>query len=143
MRKAGDREFEPDKIICAELFRRTHKALTITGYRLDTVRELTNIDRVFDWAVVWAERRKAEAAAAQEAVRAANGGGNGFDSSGCGYSIDQIEQFVREGAPRRSPLHLHAAAAEPMAQRPDHQCDRASARRVQATDQDADGAAIS
>jgi AAA domain len=97
--KAGDREFEPDKIICAELFRRTHKALTITGYRLDTIRELTNIDRVFDWAIIWAERRKAEAAAAEEVVRAANGGGNGFDSSGCGYGIDQIEQFVREGAP--------------------------------------------
>jgi hypothetical protein len=97
--KAGPKEFEPDKKICAELFRRTHKALIVTGYRLDTVRELTNIDRVFDWAVVWAERRKAEAAAAEEAARAANGGGNGFDSSGCGYSIDQIEQFVREGAP--------------------------------------------
>jgi AAA domain len=97
--KAGPKEFEPDKVICAELFRRTHKALTVTGYRLDTVRELTNIDRVFDWAVVWAERRKAEVAAAEEVARAANGGGNGFDSSGCGYSIDQIEQFVREGAP--------------------------------------------
>jgi AAA domain len=97
--KAGPKEFEPDKVICAELFRRTHKALTVTGYRLDTVRELTNIDRVFDWAIVWAERRKAEAAAAEEVARAANGGGNGFDSSGCGYSIDQIEQFVREGAP--------------------------------------------
>ena len=97
--KAGPKEFEPDKVICAELFRRTHKALTVTGYRLDTVRELTNIDRVFDWAIVWAERRKAEAAAAEEVARAANGGGNGFDGSGCGYSIDQIEQFVREGAP--------------------------------------------
>ena len=34
--KAGPKEFEPDKVICAELFRRTHKALTVTGYRLDT-----------------------------------------------------------------------------------------------------------
>ena len=96
--KAGPREFEPDKIICAELFRCTRKALTITGYRLNTVRELTNIDRVFDWAVIWGERRKAEAAAAEEAVRATNGG-NGFNSDGCVYSIDQIEHFVREGAP--------------------------------------------
>ena len=95
---AGKREFEPDKVICAELFRRTHKALTITGYRLDTIRELTNIDRVFDWAIVWGERRKAEAAAVEEAARAANGG-NGFDSSGCGYSVDEIERFVREGGP--------------------------------------------
>jgi putative transposase len=44
---------------------------------------------------------------------------------------------------RRSPLHLHTAAAGSMVQRPHHQRDRASARRVQATDQDADGAAIS
>ena len=97
--KAGPREFEPDKLICAELFRRTNKALTITGYRLDTIRELTNIDKVFDWALVWGERRKAEAAAAEEAVRAANGGGNGFDGGGCAFSVDQIEQFVRDGAP--------------------------------------------
>ena len=96
--KAGPREFKPDKIVCAELFRRTRKALTITGYRLNTIRELTNIDRVFDWAVIWGERRKAEAAAAEEAVRATNGG-NGFNSDGCVYSIDQIEHFVREGAP--------------------------------------------
>src|SRR6516225_2257619 len=96
--KAGPREFEPEKIIFAELFRCTRKALTITGYRLNTVRELTNIDRVFDWAVIWGERRKAEAAAAEEAVRATNGG-NGFNSDGCVYSIDQIEHFVREGAP--------------------------------------------
>src|SRR6516162_5960680 len=92
------KEREPNKVICAELFRRTHKALTITGYRLDTIRELTNIDRVFDWAIVWGERRKAEAAAVEEAAGAANGG-NGFDSSGCGYSVDEIERFVREGGP--------------------------------------------
>ena len=47
------------KQIAAELFRRTNKALTITGYRLDTIQELNNIDRVLDWAVVWGERRKA------------------------------------------------------------------------------------
>ena len=33
------------KDIAAELFRRTNKALTITGYRLDTIRELTSIDQ--------------------------------------------------------------------------------------------------
>ena len=33
------------KQIAAELFRRTPKALTVTGYRLDTIRELTNLDR--------------------------------------------------------------------------------------------------
>jgi len=92
---AGPEEFEPDKKISVELFRRTHKALTITGYRLDTIRKLTNIDRLFDWAVIWAERHKAETAATKEATN----GGNGFDSTGCGYSIDEIERFVREGNP--------------------------------------------
>jgi AAA domain len=84
------------KQISAELFRRTNKALTVTGYKLDTVHELTNIDRVFDWAIVWGERRKAMAAAAAEqaAGNSFNGGGNGS-----GYSVEQIERFVREGAP--------------------------------------------
>jgi hypothetical protein len=82
------------KQIAAELFRRTNKALTITGYRLNTVHALANIDKVFDWAIVWGERRKAAAAPEQTTSK-----GNGFDSSGCRYSIDQIEQIVREGPP--------------------------------------------
>ena len=81
------------KEIAAELFRRTSKVLTVTGYRLDTVPSFTNIDKVFDWAIVWGERRKAAAGAAAPI------GDNGFDSSGCRYSIDEIEQIVREGAP--------------------------------------------
>ena len=53
------------KPIAAELFRRTNKPLTITGYTLDpAIRELTNIDRTLDWAVIWGERRKAAAAPA-------------------------------------------------------------------------------
>src|SRR5262245_1601673 len=81
------------KDIAAELFRKTNKALTITGYTLDpAIRELSNIDRVFDWAIVWGERRKA-------AEQKAPIDGNGFDSSACKYIIDQIEQMVREGAP--------------------------------------------
>jgi len=84
------------KKIAAELFRRTNKALTITGYRINTVRDLTNIDRVFDWALVWGQRRKA---AAQTSTQ--KDGGNGFDSNGCSFSIDQIEQIVREGAGRK------------------------------------------
>ena len=55
--------------IAVELFRRTNKALTITGYRLDTVRELANIDRLFDWALVWGDRRKAAAAEAAHVGR--------------------------------------------------------------------------
>src|SRR5262245_23051628 len=81
------------KQIAAELFRRTNKVLTITGYRLNRIEQLTNIDSVFDWGIVWGERRKA---AAEQAVLST---GNGFDSSGCQYSIDQIEQIVREGPP--------------------------------------------
>ena len=85
------------KRIAAELFRRTNKALTITGYRLNAVQELANIDKVFDWAIVWGERRKAEMAKTTPPIN-----GNGFDSSGCKYSIDEIERIVREGAPAGS-----------------------------------------
>jgi hypothetical protein len=82
------------KDVAAELFRRTNKALTITGYRLDTITKLTNIDRVIDWAVIWGERRKAAAAEAAVSID-----GNGFNGNGCGYGIDQIEQIVRTGVP--------------------------------------------
>jgi hypothetical protein len=81
------------KTVAAELFRRTNKALTITGYRLDTIRELTSIDKVVDWAVTWGERRKAAAASASGVV-------NGFTGNGSsGHSVDEIEQIVRTGAP--------------------------------------------
>jgi hypothetical protein len=82
--------------VALELFRRTNKALTITGHTLDTIRELTNIDRVIDWAIVWAERRKA---ADTEAAAKAATLTNGFNSNGSKYSIDEIEQIVRDGAP--------------------------------------------
>jgi hypothetical protein len=86
------------KQVAAELFRRTKKALTITGYTLNpSIREFTNIDRVFSWAVVWGERRKAEMIKATAPTN-----GNGFDSGGCKYSIDEIERIVREGAPAGS-----------------------------------------
>jgi AAA domain len=85
------------KEVAAELFRRTNKALTITGYRLDTIQELNNIDRVLDWAVAWGERRKAIAAA--EAAAPATGNGFNGSGNGSGYNIDQIEQIVRTGAP--------------------------------------------
>jgi hypothetical protein len=84
------------KKVAAELFRRTNKALTITGATLNpAIRAFANIDPVFSWAVVWGERRKAEIrATATTAIT-----GNGFDSSGCRYTIEQIEQIVREGPP--------------------------------------------
>jgi hypothetical protein len=81
------------KETAVELFRRTRKALTITGCRLDTIRELTGIDKVLDWGVIWGERRKAAAAAATPVNV------NSFNGNGSGYSVDQIEQIVRTGAP--------------------------------------------
>jgi hypothetical protein len=85
------------KKIAAELFRRCNKPLTITGLTLDpTIRELANIDRVIDWGVIWGERRRAAAAEAAAMVTA----GTGFNSgNGSSYSIDEIEQIVRAGAP--------------------------------------------
>jgi hypothetical protein len=81
------------KPIVAELFRRTNKALTITGMKLDnSIREFTSIDSVLDWAVIWGERRKSAAAQADPAIVSFNGGGNN-------YSIDQIEEIVRTGPP--------------------------------------------
>jgi hypothetical protein len=83
------------KDIAAELFRKTNKALTVTGYTLDpAIRELSNIDKVFDWALVWGERRKAAAT-----KQTASSKGNGFDSSGCKYPIEVIEQIARKGPP--------------------------------------------
>jgi hypothetical protein len=84
------------KEIAAELFRRTNKALTITGYKLDTIRELTNIDRVIDWAVIWAERRRAAAEAAAPVININSF--NGSSRNGSGYSVEQIEEIVRTGA---------------------------------------------
>jgi hypothetical protein len=85
------------KLIGVESFRRTNKALTITGLTLNpAIRELANIDKAIDWSVIWGERRKAAAAEAAATVLA----GNGFNGgNGPGYNIDEIEQIVREGAP--------------------------------------------
>src|SRR5262249_40665021 len=84
------------KEVAVELFRRTNKAMTVTGYALDTSRELANIDSVIDWAIVWGERRRAAAAETAAKVAAPT---NGLNSNGCKYSIDEIEQIVRAGAP--------------------------------------------
>lgn len=81
------------KPAAAELFRGTNKALTITGLQIDGAHELGNIDKLMDWAVKWGERHKAAARAS------AAGNGKGFDHSGGPYSIDEIDEIVRNGAP--------------------------------------------
>ena len=48
---------------------------------------------------MWGERRKAAAA-----EQATSSKGNGFDSSGCRYSIEEIEQIVREGRAGGEPI---------------------------------------
>ena len=80
------------KPIAAELFRRTSKVLTVTGYRLDSIRELSSLDRAFGWAITWGERRKAAAA------EAAQFNGHSFNGGGPGHDVDHIERIVREGA---------------------------------------------
>ena len=49
---------------------------------------------MLDWAVIWGGRRKAAAAPPPSLSKGLNGNG-----TGCCYSIDQIEQIVRAGAP--------------------------------------------
>jgi AAA domain len=58
------------------------------------VREFANIDRVIDWGLVWGERRKAAAAEIAAAVN-----GDAFNGTGYNFSIDEIEQIVRDGPP--------------------------------------------
>ena len=82
------------KQIAAELFRRTHKALTITGYRLDTIRELDQY-RSGCSTGPWSGASAARLPRQKRRRRQING--HGFNGSGPGYSIDQIEQIVREG----------------------------------------------
>ena len=92
-----NRKFTPEidgKPIAVELFRRTSKVLTVTGYRLDSIRELSSLDRVFGWGITWGERRKA--AAAEAAATQING--QSFNGGGPGHDIDHIERIVREGA---------------------------------------------
>jgi AAA domain len=84
------------KPIAAEIFRRAPKILTVTGYRLDTVKVLANIDKAVTWAITWGERRKA---AALEAAAATQANGHEFNAAGgSGHDIEYINKIVREGA---------------------------------------------
>ena len=93
---AGDalhRKFELDTgdKHAVELFRATNKALTISGLDLRQGRSLGNIDRLMDWCVFFGEKHKPVSTAAMAPIR--------FNGNGSGYSVDDIEQIVRNGAP--------------------------------------------
>jgi len=77
-----------------ELFRHTHKALTLTGLEIDRCRKLGCINKLLDWSALWAERHKTASTAAQTKDVGGFSGG-----TGSAYSINAIEQFVRTGAP--------------------------------------------
>ena len=84
-----------DNGVAAELFRKTNQVLTVTGLTLDpAIKKLGRIDKLIGWGITWGERRKAAAAQAKAPI-----GGNGFDSTGSKYSIEQIEEIIRTGAP--------------------------------------------
>ena len=76
-----------------ELFRRTAKALTITGNTLGKPpKQLGNIDELIDWAVVFVARHKT---AAEKPTQKK---GNGLATGGNGYATEDILRLVREGA---------------------------------------------
>jgi hypothetical protein len=82
------RKFNLENGTALELFRRTRKPLTVTGLQLGRCRQLGNVDRLIERALLWAERHKA-------APTASSGAGTTI-GSGLQLSIEQIEQFVRE-----------------------------------------------
>jgi hypothetical protein len=72
-----------------ELFRRTRKPLTVTGLQLGSSQQLGNIDAMLDWATVWGEKHK---------KNAANSSAASIGTAAC-LSLDDIERIVREGPP--------------------------------------------
>jgi hypothetical protein len=76
-----------------ELFRRTAKALTVSGLQLGECAGFGNIDVLLNRAAIWAKRHKAEAPAAKVQL-------SDFTTGTLAQlNIDQIEQIVCEGAP--------------------------------------------
>src|SRR5262249_18435859 len=77
-----------------ELFRRTRKALTVTGLQLGSSQQLGNIDALLERAAAWAERHKA-------AVISRSPFGNiGIQVSAQQLSLEDIEHFVRKAPPK-------------------------------------------
>jgi hypothetical protein len=76
-----------------ELFRRTRKPLTVTGLQLGKSQQLGPIDALLDRAVIWAQQHQQKLSRAKAASSGVPPG------TAAQYSIDEIEQIVREGAP--------------------------------------------
>jgi len=76
-----------------ELFRHTHKALTVTGMQLGTSQQLGNIDAQLDRTVIWAQQHQ------QKLNKVKPAGSKITAGTMAQRSIDEIEQIVREGAP--------------------------------------------
>src|SRR3954471_5082191 len=80
----------------------------------------------------------------QDMIYATTEGGRAAPQSFPAQVAAQMPSGRRQpGGGRRAALHLHPIAGQPMEISPDDQCRGTAARGVQATDQDADGAAIS
>jgi hypothetical protein len=78
---------------CAlELFRHTHKILTVTGIQLGTSKTLGNIDALLDRAVVWGEQRKQKLRKAKPGLILGAG-------TLAQYSLEEIDSIVENGAP--------------------------------------------
>jgi len=86
------RKFELDTG-ALELFRRTRKPLTVTGLQLGKSQQLGPIDALLDRAVIWAQLHQQKLSRAKPASTIVTPG------TAAQYSIDAIEQIVREGAP--------------------------------------------
>jgi hypothetical protein len=81
------RKFNFESGTALELFRNTNKVLTVTGLQLGRCRQLGNVDRLLDRALLWAERHK---------VAPAVGSGAGSTiGSGIQLSIEEIEEYVQ------------------------------------------------
>jgi hypothetical protein len=86
------RKFELDTA-ALELFRRTRKPLTVTGLQLGNSQQLGPIDALLDRAVIWAQQHQQKLSRAKPASSSVTAG------TAAQYSIDGIDQIVREGAP--------------------------------------------
>jgi hypothetical protein len=88
------RKFSLEQSMALELFRRTRKPLTVTGLQLGNSQQLGNIDAMLDRAIVWTQQQQHKLSETKPAAIGSFAAGTMAQ-----YSLDQIEQIVREGAP--------------------------------------------